>query len=406
MPPVDQIPFSVSPCNRIAARGKPPPHPGSNLFRKSNTGAIVTRRFLLFLLTFLTLTCVAQAAYQPGFKTVGIWNPAKNARLDLAVWYPSTSSSFQVDYGDWSFSAARGRPPVEGMHPLILLSHDSAGSRFSLHQLAGTLARNGFVAVALTHPGDNIDDMQTLFTPEQATARAKQLTQTIDIVLSDPETATLIDPDRIGVLGVGPGGTAALLLAGARLDPIGWTGYCNGKQDSADPYCAPWAKQRMDTTVGASPQKPITYRDRRIRVAAAVAPAYPMLFTRPSLSRIRIPLLLVRAERDQLYTLQHAERLLGSFPQPPQLVMLPDADAATLMSPCGGNLLQTIPEMCQVDPSRRNAVQEKMATDSVAFFLKYLGSPNPPPLPPEPEDEPTITSPPPVPEKAARKKQK
>ena len=24
---------------------------------------------------------------------------------------------------DWSFSAARGRPPVEGKHPLILLSH-------------------------------------------------------------------------------------------------------------------------------------------------------------------------------------------------------------------------------------------------------------------------------------------
>ncbi len=367
----------------------------------------MTRRFLLLLLAFFALTCAAHAAYQPGFKTVGIWNPAKNARLDLAVWYPSTSSPFQVDYGDWRFSAARGRPPVEGMHPLILLSHDSAGSRFSLHQLAGSLARNGFVAIALTHPGDNIDDMQSLFTPEQATNRARQLTQALDIVLSDPETASLIDPDRIGVLGVGPGGTAAMLLAGARLDPSGWTGYCNGKEDSPDPYCAPWAKQRMDAGVAASPKKPVACRDRRIRVAAAVAPAYPMLFTQPSLSRIRIPLLLIRAERDPLYTLQHAERLLAAFPQPPQLVMLPGADAATLMSPCGDNLLQTIPEMCQeADAARRGAVQEKMAAESIAFFLKYLGTPNPPPLPPEPEDEPSMTSSAPAPEKAVRKKRK
>ena len=45
---------------------------------------------------------------------------------------------------------------MEGKHPLILLSHDSAGSRFSLHELASELARNGFVVLAFTHPGDNV----------------------------------------------------------------------------------------------------------------------------------------------------------------------------------------------------------------------------------------------------------
>ena len=183
----------------------------------------MTRRFLFFLLAFLILTCTAYAApLQPGFKTLGIWDPAKNVRLDFAVWYPSRSAPFQVNYGDWNFSAARGRPPVEGKHPLILLSHDSAGSRFSLHELASELARNGFVVLAFTHPGDNVDDMGALFMPVQVTDRAKQLTQALDIALADPETAPLIDPDRIGVLGVGPGGTAAMLIAGARLDATGW----------------------------------------------------------------------------------------------------------------------------------------------------------------------------------------
>mgnify|MGYP005768653105 FL=1 len=368
----------------------------------------MTRRFLFFLLTFLTLICPAYAApLQPGFKTLGIWEPAQNIRLDFAVWYPSRSTPFQVNYGDWSFSAARGRAPVEGKHPLILLSHDSAGSRFSLHELASQLARNGFVVMAFTHPGDNVDEMGTLFMPAQVTGRAKQLTQALDIALANPETGPLIDPDRIGVLGVGPGGTAAMLIAGARLDAAGWPIYCAGKEENADPYCTPWARQRMGA-FSTAPNLSAPYRDRRVRAAAAVSPSYAMMFTPASLSRIRIPVLLLRAEKTPLYTLQHAERLLSAMPQPPQLGILPDADTATLMSSCGENLNQTLPEMClAVAPSRRKAVQEKMAAESIAFFLKHLGTPNPPPLPPEPEDNPQITSQPSTPEKnAVRKKRR
>ena len=243
--------------------------------------------------------------------------------------------------------------------------------------------------------------------PVQVTGRAKQLTQALDIALADPETAPLIDPDRIGVLGVGPGGTAAMLIAGARLDATGWPIYCAGKEENADPYCTPWARQRMGA-FSTTPNLFVPYRDRRVRAAAAVSPSYAMMFTPASLSRIRIPLLLLRAERTPLYTLQHAERLLSAMPQPPQLGVLPDADTASLMSSCGDNLDQTLPEMClAVSPSRRKAVQTKMAAESAAFFLKYLGTPNPPPLPPEPEDNPQITSHPATPEKnTARKKRR
>ena len=248
--------------------------------------------------------------------------------------------------------------------------------------------------------------MGTLFMPAQVAGRAKQLTQALDIALANPETEPLIDPDRIGVLGVGPGGTAAMLIAGARLDAAGWPIYCAGKEENADPYCTPWARQRMGA-FSTTPNLSAPYRDRRVRAAAAVSPSYAMMFTPASLSRIRIPVLLLRAEKTPLYTLQHAERLLSAMPQPPQLGILPDADTATLMSSCGENLNQTLPEMClAVAPSRRKAVQEKMAAESIAFFLKHLGTPNPPPLPPEPEDNPQITSQPSTPEKNAIRKKR
>lgn len=115
----------------------------------------------------------------------------------------------------------------------------------------------------------------------------------------------------------------------------GWPIYCAGKEENADPYCTPWARQRMGA-FSTTPNLSAPYRDRRVRAAAAVSPSYAMMFTPASLSRIRIPLLLLRAERTPLYTLQHAERLLSAMPQPPQLGVLPDADTASLMSSCGG----------------------------------------------------------------------
>ena len=79
---------------RPALPDKPQREPRS--LSSADTGAIVTRRFLFFLLALLILTCTAYAApLQPGFKTLGIWDPAKNVRLDFAVWYPAVPRPFR-----------------------------------------------------------------------------------------------------------------------------------------------------------------------------------------------------------------------------------------------------------------------------------------------------------------------
>ena len=143
--------------------------------------------YLFFICLALCFPAVAAPTLQPGFRTLGIWNPDTSVRMDLAVWYPARRSPSRVDYGDWVFSASRGAAPVEGQHPLVVLSHDSAGSRFSLHALASQLARNGFVVVAPTHAHDNVDSMDTLFTAPQVTRRARQINLALDIALSHPD---------------------------------------------------------------------------------------------------------------------------------------------------------------------------------------------------------------------------
>ena len=358
------------------------------------------------LLLTLCLLCFAGAvpAYasdlQPGFRTLGVWEPEKKLRLNLAVWYPVKRTPFLVDYGEWTFRAARNAPPVPGRHPLIVLSHDSAGSRFSLHELGAALARNGFVAVAATHPGDNIEDMSALFTLPHLAGRAADISATIDVLLENQTTEPMLDPQRIGVLGVGPGGTAALLVAGGRLDASDWPTYC-AKAELArqgageelnlpDPlYCAPWSARRM-AILAADPGLSANHRDRRVRVAAAVAPWYGMLFTPRSLSRIRIPIMLMAAEKDTVNPVVfHVEAIRKALPTPPAYATLKDADTAALLSPCSQSLSELWPELCMgATESRRERVQEALADEASRFFLAHLGTPNPPPLPPEPPEEP------------------
>ena len=316
----------------------------------------------------------AEPILQPGFRTLGLWDAKQHLRLDFAVWYPCSRTPAKVTYGDWTFSVARGASPLPGRHPLILLAHDSSGGRFSLHALAGALARRGFVVASFTAPGDNEGDMQLLFTLRQMTDRARQLRQGLDMLLQQSDIAGFVDTSRIGVLGVGSGGAAALLLAGAIPDPGQWKGYCMEQQKSGmfeDPYCSPWARQRMDI-LAVQPRPKESLQDPRIRALAVAAPWYTTLFTRDSLRGVRIPVLLVGTEKSYLSPLAHAERLRSAFAAAPEWQVLSEANAVTLSSACGEDVVETFPELCRPHPLR-GSVQHDLAEGAAAFFLEQIG---------------------------------
>lgn len=334
----------------------------------------------------------------PGVKTLGIWLPENNVRLNINVWYPSVRKPAVVNYNPWKVFAARNGKEAVGRFPLILLSHDSPASRFSHHTLAAFLARSGFVVVAPTHHGDNSNNMQNLFTLRQLTQRVTQMKITLDTVLHHPETMQLVDPERIGIVGFGTGATTALLLGGALMDKEGWTSYCQ-KAGSTDPYCSAWASARMNSLVNELPLK-ASLADQRIKAVAAVAPAYGMLFSQKSLAYFYPPLLLISAENDTTNRAPwHADALRGLFSKVPQFFTLKDADAFSLMAPCPPSFQRDLPELCNsVSPESRMRIHAKLESLLGHFFLSTLGDrqnlpsiPPPPDLTPAPKAAPTTT---------------
>ena len=358
------------------------------------------------LLFVCPLTALAEPSLTPGFRTLGVWDEGR--RMDVALWYPAMRAPTETRYNDWTLRVARGAKALEGRHPLIVLSHDSASSRFALHPLAAALARSGFVVAAVTHRGDNTDDMNALFTPAQITGRVVELRDLVSELLASSETAPLIDEQRIGVLGVGPGGSAALLMGGARLDKHGWPSYC-GRTTPGDPYCTPWTGALMEQ-FAATPRLGVPWRDPRIKAVAAVAPAYGMFFTKAGLSGVTTPVLVLQADLDSLNIApHHANAIATNLPKPPVFKVLRETDTASLLAQCSANLQKTLPELCGgATPARRERTFNQLADHSVRFFLTELGPlrmaatapepplpelnappPPPPPKAPEPAKRPT-----------------
>ena len=336
----------------------------------------------LVCLVFSALCCLAAgralaAADQNlrvGFKTLGLWHAHNNTRADLAVWYPAGRIPSELHYGPWTIKAARNAKEIPGLFPLVIISHDSPGTRFSHHGSAEALTKNGFVVAALTHHGDNMDDMSHLFTLEQIRSRAAQIRAALDTLLTHPETHGFIDPRRIGIVGFGVGGTVALLLKGARLDGRDWPMYC-GRAEADDPYCSPWAASRMSALVASLSVPRPSLADPRIKAVAAVAPAYGMLFTRESLADLRIPTLILRAEHDRINRAPlHADAIKNAMPHAPEYAVIANADGASLMSACPPQVLRDLPELCsKVSAEKRAHIHHQLNTLLNRFLLERLG---------------------------------
>ncbi|MDR2123578.1 MAG: hypothetical protein LBP38_01150 [Desulfovibrio sp.] len=182
--------------------------------------------------------------YPAAVRSFGVWIPETQERFDFSVWYPARATmTAGVMDGRLTQAGKRGRI-IPGFYPLLLLSHDTAGSRFDHNDLATSLASAGMLVVAPTHSGDNRNAGESIFTAELLRDRPRNLLRALETVLGTPEFAPYADESRIGLLGVGFGAVTVLQLLGLSPDFSLLDGYC-GAERPEDGFCAPWTAQRL-----------------------------------------------------------------------------------------------------------------------------------------------------------------
>jgi predicted dienelactone hydrolase len=65
--------------------------------------------------------------------------------------------------------------PIQKKHPLVLLSHGNGGMNLNHNEIAAAIVRSGFIAIALTHHGDNYQDRTLVGKKEYFTEQLRQL---------------------------------------------------------------------------------------------------------------------------------------------------------------------------------------------------------------------------------------
>ncbi|BCK65051.1 hypothetical protein KAM338_13100 [Aeromonas caviae] len=79
--------------------------------------------------------------------------------MDAVYFYPGVAAEKTPStIGPYQIAAQKALNIVPGRYPAIVISHGNAGSLWSHHDLATTLARQGNIVITLTHPGDNYKD--------------------------------------------------------------------------------------------------------------------------------------------------------------------------------------------------------------------------------------------------------
>ena len=326
------------------------------------------------------------------------WRGDAQKDLRCTVWYPAVDTAIESKQfvgppaaplfeAGMAATDAELAPSVGGW-PMVLLSHGSGGSAMQMAWLGTALARAGFIAVAVDHPGNNSNDKMT---PEGLLLwweRTTDLSQVLDGMLADDEFGKRIDQARIGAAGFSIGGFAVLQLAGAQTDISDFFSQCREKPDSTGCVIPPDEAKELPRDL-ATPADILhavrktsgeslarsgeLFSDERIGAVFAMAPAMAFTFTQDSMRAIRLPVQMVVGDEDRTAPVKENAAYVRSEIKGAKLTNLPHVGHYTFLDTCTADGKHKLGQLCEDDKAiDRDNVHTQVAGTAVDFFRKAL----------------------------------
>lgn len=317
----------------------------------------------------VSVQAMADDGWSVGFHHLSFPDPLDSQPMQAIAFYPSTAPEQSSIIQGYTIEAGQETPIAMGRFPLVLLSHGNTGTPLALHDLATSLARQGFVVVAVVHPGDNTLDHSRLGSISNLYGRPLQISEAITTALLDPMLAPYLSADQVGVIGYSAGGETALILAGAQPDLQRLRNYCTERPDDRDA-----CKTRGELLPDRDDLYP--QADPRVGALMLMAPL-TLMFGRHTLADVHVPVLLYAGDGDELLAVdKNAEALARKLPQTPDYKLLAGAGHFVFMAPCSDELRASAPVMCNdregVD---REDIHRNLSAEAVRFFETALGMP-------------------------------
>ncbi len=309
---------------------------------------------LIFLLIAPRPPCYAQAT---PFHA-GIARPVIDAaqNFEALVWYPTETDEVAWQAGPFIVPATRNAKLAAGRFPIILLSHGGGlggGTPLVLRYLSAALARAGFIVIAPFHQKTGLS------------GRPLQITRALEAVLADPRFAPHAEPARLGMLGFSLGTTVTLELAGAVPNVAHLVAYCAAHP--GDAMSCDHAPDRGNAQpAGLSAPAPLPLK------AIVLLDPFAVLFQRPELVSVTVPVLIFRATSNELPAAASVDPLTAALPRPPGVQAIPGSHFV-YTDTCPAFLRSESPDVCRDPPGvDRDAVHAAIVRQIIGFFRKTI----------------------------------
>ncbi|MEO0671116.1 MAG: alpha/beta fold hydrolase [Pseudomonadota bacterium] len=230
----------------------------------------------------------------PGYDRLAISAPHRAALVQGSVWYPLGTMTYRSRVGDSAIfkgaPVAMGAGIKPGRHSLIVLSHGSGGNMDGLAWLASKLVAEGFMVLAVNHPGSTSGDSS----PRRSIKvweRARDLSTALEALLADPAFAMHVDRERIAAMGFSLGGLSVLQLAGLVPDKQAFVDYCARMKGARDCVFLAKGGVRPEAIDASGFERPA--QDGSISAVVAVDPAMGYAFKPQSFTAVDLPVRII-----------------------------------------------------------------------------------------------------------------
>lgn len=263
-------------------------------------------------------------------------------------------------------------PQLEGLAPLVVISHGLGSDRNTYAYLAAHLASHGYAVAVPEHPGSNTSQIEALIsgTASQVTPPSEFIDRPLDIsfVLDYLEAyySNQIQVDDVGIVGQSYGGYTALAVAGAEIN---WDNLASSCSNLSRTYNL---SLLLQCAALALPQRNYNLSDPRIGAAIAINPLTSGIFGEEGLNQIDTPVMIVSGSADTVTPAltEQIRPFTWLTTEDKYLVLLQGGTHFSTLDE--SNNMRAIPLPPEVIGPEPNIAQNYLESLSLAFYNAYV----------------------------------
>ncbi|MBV9538102.1 MAG: alpha/beta hydrolase [Acidisphaera sp.] len=256
-------------------------------------------------LTAVEDSAAARDAHGDNHLRITVWYPADPGATEKAIAIGPPAAPLFL-----SGAAAPDAPFADSeRRPVVLLSHGFGGTARMMAWFGTALAREGYLVIAVDHPGNNGADPMTVAGAALFWERPRDLAAALARVGADAEIAPHLDASRLGVAGFSAGGFTALAASGGRVDIQRLLDFCQA--NPTDGACQPQQEFSMTfaqaSAFMAEPRMAGELARSRgdlgvpgVKAAFAIAPGIIPSFDPASLASLHVPVSIILGDADRV----------------------------------------------------------------------------------------------------------